>query len=66
MPFIYMTIKKNEDSLTCGSDETDSMRYHLRANKIDFSSKVVLPLFWGGKNLLPIRPREMIITQQDR
>ena len=26
-----------EDSFTCGCDTTDSVRYHLRANKIDLS-----------------------------
>ena len=34
-----------EDSSTCGCDTTDSVRYHLRANKIDLSLK------WAQKNL---------------
>jgi hypothetical protein len=37
MPFIYITPKVFEDSLTCGCDKSDSVRYHLRANKVDLS-----------------------------
>ena len=37
MSFIYFITKGFEDSLTCGCDTTDSVRYHLRANKIDLS-----------------------------
>jgi hypothetical protein len=32
--------KNFEDSLTCGCDSTDSVRYHLRAKKKDLSIKV--------------------------
>jgi hypothetical protein len=37
MSFIYLIRKGFEDSFTCGCDTTDSVRYHLRANKIDLS-----------------------------
>jgi hypothetical protein len=37
MPFIYITTKLFEDSLICGCDSTDSVRYHLRANKVVLS-----------------------------
>jgi hypothetical protein len=36
---MYITTKLFEDSLTCGCDSTDSVRYHLRANKVDLSLK---------------------------
>ena len=39
MSLIYLITKGFEDSLTCGCDTTDSVRYHLRANKIDLSLK---------------------------
>ena len=45
MSFIYLITKGFEDSFTCGCDTTDSVRYHLRANKIDLSLKIVCP-FW--------------------
>ena len=34
MSFIYLIAKGFEDSFTCGCDTTDSVRYHLRANKL--------------------------------
>jgi len=37
MPFIYTITKLYEDSLTCGCGSTDSVRYDLRANKVDLS-----------------------------
>ena len=37
MPFIYITTKVFEDSLSYSCDTTDSVHYHLRANKIDLS-----------------------------
>ena len=40
MSFIYLITKGLEDSFTCGCDTTDSVRYHLRANKIDLSLKL--------------------------
>jgi hypothetical protein len=39
MSFIYLITKGFEDSFTCGCDTTDSVRYLLRANKIDLSLK---------------------------
>jgi hypothetical protein len=42
MSFIYLILKGFEDSFTCGCDTTDSVRYHLRAKKIDLSLKVGL------------------------
>ena len=41
MSFIYLITKGFEDSFTCGCDTTDSVRYHLRANKIDLSLKYI-------------------------
>jgi hypothetical protein len=34
---MYLIIKGFGDSFACGCDTTDSVRYHLRANKIDLS-----------------------------
>jgi len=42
MSFIYLITKGFEDSLACGCNKTDSVRYHLRANKIDLSLKVLV------------------------
>jgi len=39
MSFIYLITKGFEDSFTCDWDTTDSVRCHLRANKIDLSLK---------------------------
>jgi hypothetical protein len=40
-----------EDSLTCGCDTTDSMRYHLRANKVDLSFKQGTSIFKKGTRI---------------
>ena len=40
MPLIYITTKVFEDSLPCGSDTTNSVRYHLRASKVYLSLKL--------------------------
>ena len=37
MPFIYITTKAFEDSLTYGCGTTDSVRYHLCGIKVDLS-----------------------------
>jgi hypothetical protein len=44
MPFIYIITELFEDLFTCGCDTTDSVRYHLRANKVDLSLKKWQPL----------------------
>ena len=43
MSFICLITNGFEDACTCGCDKTDSVRYHLRANKIDLSLKTVVP-----------------------
>jgi hypothetical protein len=44
--FIFTTIYF-EDSFTCGYDTTGSVRYHLRANKIDLSLKKLIRVLWS-------------------